>query len=106
MWGVVGNNLTMTEADFGVGLKTTLKGISFSNGDSIRFTFKDKANGETILTKEITTVTNNQFTLILSQADSLLLPIGTYVYSADWYKEGNFMCCIVEQATLKVGDKA
>lgn len=106
MWGVVGNNLTMTEADFGVGLKTTLKNVPFSNGDSILFSFKDKMNGNTILTKEFTTVTNNQFNLVLTQADSLLLPIGTYVYSADWYRDGDFMCCLVEQATLKVGDKA
>ena len=106
MWGAVGNNLTMTEKDFGVGLKTTLKGIPFTNGDSILFTFKDKMNGNTILTKEFTDIQDNQFSLVLTQADSLLLPIGNYVYSADWYREGSFMCCLVEQATLKVGDKA
>lgn len=108
MWVVDGVNMKMTEEDFGVALPTEFTGATFGASDTFKFTFKDKTNGETVLTKTYTSedVVENKFDFEFSEADSAKLPVGTYVYSVDWYTDGVFKCCIVECGILKVGDKA
>lgn len=106
MWKVIGTNLNMTEKDFGLVLPTTFSGTTLTANDTLLFTFKDKKNGETILTKSFTGIVDNTFDFVLTEADSDLLPVGSYVYSCDWYQDGAFMCNIVECGELKVGDKA
>lgn len=106
MWDVSGNSLKMAEGDFGIILPVTVKGTTLASGDSLRFTFKDKKNGTEILTKEYPNIEDNTVDLVLTETESLKLPVGKYVYSVDWYQEGNFMCNIVECGDLEVGDKA
>ena len=107
MWVVDGVNMSMTENDFGVALPTEFEGATFGATDTFKFTFKDSMNGETILEKTYTSsdVVQNKFSFVLSEADSEKFPVGTYLYSVDWYTAGVFNCCIVECGLLKVGDK-
>ena len=105
MWLVNGNELKMTEKDFGIGLPVTVSGVTLGNSDSLKFTFKDKMNGTTILEKEFNGIVNNTVSLVLSEGDSDKFPVGVYVYRLDWYQNGNFMCNLIESALLRVGDK-
>ena len=105
MWNVTGTNLQMAEGDYGIALPVTISGTTLTENDSIRFTFKNNPNGETILTKEYTEISQNTVQLVLSEAESELFPIGVYFFSLDWYQSGVFMCNIIPQAVLKVVDK-
>ena len=105
MWLVNGNNLQMSEEDFGVALSASFVGATLTVNDVLRFTFKDKPNGETILEKEYI-ATNNQFSIVLTKEESKLFPPGKYVFSVKWYQSESFMCCLVENGTFKVGDVA
>lgn len=96
----------MSEGDYGIKLPFSVSGTTLQAGDSIRFTFKDKPNGATILEKEYTSFAQNAADLELTEAESALFPIGTYVYSLDWYQDGNFMCNIIPLGIFKVVDKA
>ncbi len=106
MWQVNAQNLTMTEGDFGIQLPVTISGTTFAASDSVKITFKDKPNGDTILEKDFTNIQNNTVNLGLTEAESALFPVGAYVYSLDWYQSGSFMCNIIREATFKVVDKA
>lgn len=104
-WIVNGTDLRISEQDFGIALPVTVNGTTLGASDSLRFTFKDAVNGETILTKEYTP-TQNTVRLELTEAESDLFAPGAYVYSLDWYQSGSFMCNIVEVGSFLVGDKA
>jgi len=106
MWAVIGNDLKMTEGDFGVELPITISGTTLTTADSVMFVLKNKVNGDTVLTKTYTEIQNNTFNLELTEAESALLPVGGYVYSIDWYQLGHFMCNIIPFASFKVGEKA
>lgn len=101
MWNVIGLNLQMTEGDFGVALPIAISGVTLGAQDSVRFTLKQ--NGETIITKDFTNITNNTVQLTFSEIETP--PLGAYVYSLDWYQSGTFMCNIVPCAAFKVVDK-
>lgn len=103
MWVVSGNSLTMTEGDYGLALPVSVTGAAFSDGDTLRFTFKEVPNGDVILTKDFNA--SGEVALELTAEDSALFRVGTYVYSLDWYREGSFMCNIIPQAGFKVVDK-
>lgn len=105
-WYVNGNNLQMAEGDYGIALPVTITGVTFVAADSVKLTFKDRMNGNTILTKDFTNISQNTVSLELTAAESALLPVGSYVYSLDWHQNGAFMCNIIPCATLKVVDKA
>ncbi len=104
-WSANGQNLTMTVKDFGVEVPYSVDvGVDLGANDTLKFTFK-KAVGdeaEDLIVKEFTGITDNQVMLVFTEAESELLPIGTYVYRLDWYQSGSFMNCIVEVGTLKV----
>lgn len=107
MWESNGATIIkMTEGDYGIRLPFTVNGITLAQGDSIRFTFKNEANGETILVKEYTTFTQNTANLEFTEAESLLFPVGTYAYNMDWYQNGHFMCNLIPVGAFKVVDKA
>lgn len=106
MWNVDGNNLRVTEEDFGVALRCRFTGIELTSNDVLKFTFKNKPNGSVILTKEFTNLESNTFDLVFTSEDMQSLPIGSYTFTVDWYQEGLFRYCLIEKATLKVGDKA
>ena len=69
MWNVTGTNLQMAEGDYGIALPVTISGTTLTENDSIRFTFKNSPNGETILTKEYTEISQNTVQLVLSEAE-------------------------------------
>lgn len=105
-WNVTGQKLSMTEGDYGIALPVEIGGVTLSEQDSIKLTFKASANGDEIFSKEFNGITDNTVELELTEEESELLPVGTYVYRLDWYQSGNFMCNIIPSAGLTVVDKA
>lgn len=96
----------MTEGDWGITIPMTVNGTTLTASDTIQLTFKDKINGADILQKTYSDIQNNTFNFSLTESESALFPVGVYVYRMDWYQDGAFMCCLVENATFKVVDKA
>lgn len=106
-WIVDGNNLTMAEEDFGVGLPFEFQlGATLGANDTMQFVFKRSKNAEALVTKTFDSVTDNKVELVLTEEDSAKLPVGVYVYRLDWYQNGSFMDNLIPCATLKVVDKA
>lgn len=106
MWNVTGTSLQMVEGDFGISLPVTVSGTTLTANDTLKFTFKTDPNGETILTKEYSNITQNTANLELTETESALFSVGNYFYSLDWYQDGAFMCNIIPISTFKVVDKA
>lgn len=106
MWNVNGHNLTMTEGDWGLLLPVTIAGVTLAAQDEVKMTFKDSANGETLFEKTFANIVDNTVNLEITESETALLPVGTYVYCLDWYQDGAFMCNIIPSATLRVVDKA
>lgn len=106
MFTVIGNEIQMTEGDYGLQLPVTISGTTLTASDEILFTLKNKLNGDTVLTKTYTDIQDNTFNLEITEAESALLSVGNYVYSLDWYQDGAFMCNIIPLAGFKVGEKA
>lgn len=105
-WSVNGTALSFCEGDFGIELPVKVNGVTLGSSDCIRFTFKDGLNGSTILEKDFDSISQNTVNLVLTDAESELFSVGRYVYSLDWYQDGNFMCNIISSSPLKVVDKA
>ena len=105
-WSSNGNNLSMCEGDWGIKLPVTLDGTTLTASDCLRFTFKTEKNGTTLFTKEYSNIQENTVQLEFTEAESALLPVGTYAYSLDWYQNDAFLCNITPSALLKVVDKA
>ena len=99
-----GNNIQMTEGDFGVELPIVIGGLTFTASDSLRITIK--SGGNTLITKEYTNISQGTIRFVLTEEETSLLPVGVYVYSLDWYQEGVFMNNIIPSSLFKVGDKA
>ena len=106
MWNVTDNNLQMAEGDYGIDLPVELHGMTLGASDSIRITFKDRKNGNEILVKDFNNIVDNTANLVFTEAESAKFPVGVYVYSLDWYQNGNFMCNIILCSTFRVVDKA
>ena len=106
MWNVSGQTLVMAEGDFGINLPVKISGTTLGASDSVKLTFKAARNGAEILVKDFSDIAQNTVQLELTEAESALFPVGSYVYSLDWYNSGVFMCNIIPAATLKVVDKA
>lgn len=106
MWAVNGQALNMVEGDWGIKLPVTVNGTTFAANDELRLTFKTAVNGDTILTKTFADITGNTVDLELTEAESALFPVGTYVYAIDWFQDGAFMCNVIPFATFKVVEKA
>lgn len=106
MWNVNANNIQMCEGDFGVRLPITITGPTFSTADTVKLTIKTAVNGDTILEKDFSDISQNTVNLILTATESALLPVGNYVYCLDWYQSGQFLCNIIPTAFYKVVDKA
>ena len=105
MWTVKNTTLSIAEGDWGIALPYGVDDVTFTEHDVLKFTFKDRNNGNVILTKEYTPV-DNTVNLTFSEAESALFPPGQYVYSLDWYQAGAFLCNLVSSAVFKVVDKA
>lgn len=105
-WNVTGQNLSMAEGDYGIALPIEISGVTLGQQDSIKITFKTAVNGDEVFAKEFDGIVDNTISLELTEEESALLPVGSYVYSLDWYQSGNFMCNIIPSASIKVVDKA
>lgn len=105
MWAVQNLNLSMAEGDYGIALPVTVSGTTLGASDCLRMTFRATPAGEAILTKDFNTIINNTVELELTEEESALFAVGTYLYSLDWYQNGNFMCNIIPCSLLRVVDK-
>lgn len=109
MWNLKNKNsadLTMCEGDYGIEISFLIEGISVSKLDTIELVVKTEKNGKTVLDK--TFVINDDlktFDFEFDEDESMLLKVGTYVYRLDLYRDGVFLCNIVNNAKLKVEDK-
>ena len=108
MWNTQSKNstdLTMCEGDFGVSLPFVIKGITIGGSDVVRLTVKKTKNGSPLIEKEYTSISQNTINISFTEDESMLLKVGNYVYSLDWYQGDTFMYNIVNNAKLKVEDK-
>ena len=106
MWAVNGQDIKMTEGDFGISLPIIISGVEFAAEDSVKLTIKATANGSALIEKTYTDISQNTVTLDITEAETALLPVGSYIYILDWYQSGAFMCNIIPTASFKVVDKA
>ena len=106
MWKCIGHDLRMVEGDFGLELPIIITGATFAEGDEIRLTIKTAANGAMILEKTFGSIVDNTVKMELTEAESALLGVGSYVYNLDWYEDGVFLCNIIPCASFRVVDKA
>ena len=106
MWQVTAQSLSMTEGDWGIQLPVTISGVTFAANDFVSLTIKNQNNGTAIIEKTFANIQNNTVNLELTEAESALLPVGSYVYVLDWFQDGAFMCNIISSAVFKVVDKA
>ena len=106
MWVVDRNDLQMAEGDYGIQLPVTINGTTLTEHDSLKFVFKTRKNGNTILEKEYTADGENTVNLEFTESESARFPVGLYAYSLDWYQDGVFMCNIILCSLFKVVDKA
>lgn len=106
MWNVTGNNLQMAEGDYGVKLPITVSGPTFTASDELKLTIKAVKDGPPLVEKTFQNINQNTINFELTEAESALLPVGSYVYVLDWYQSSAFLCNIIPVATLKVVDKA
>ncbi len=104
MWSGTSDSIEMVEGDYGIGLDFNVSGATLSANDTLRFTFKTAKNGETILVKEYTP-TDNKVSLVFTDDESALFPVGKYAYALDWYQNGSFLGCMIHNGKLKVVDK-
>ena len=105
MWVSNGNDLKMTEGDWGIKLNITISGVAFTANDVLKITFKNSMNTAPIL-EQTYTPTNNAIDLEFTEAESELFPVGNYVYCLDWYQDGLFYCNVIPYASFRVVDKA
>ena len=96
----------MTEGDYGIKLPVTVNGAELQENDTLVFTFKTAKNGTTKLTKTYTITDSNTVDLEFDDTDTAVFAVGSYVYSLDWYKSGEFLCNLISSAVFRVVDKA
>lgn len=106
MWNVNGNNLQMCEGDFGLKLPIKITGVTFTASDEAKLTIKSAVNGDVILTKTFTDITQNTVQFEITENETALLKAGSYVYRLDWYQDGAFFCNLIPTALFKVVDAA
>ena len=106
MWNVNNQDLKMCAGDWGIKLPITISGTTLTASDELKLVIKKAQNGDAVLTKIYTDISQNTVELEFTEAESVLLPVGTYCYTLDWYQSGAFMCNIIPYATLRVVDKA
>ena len=108
MWNVNGNSVQMTEGDFGIALPITVTGVEVQSGDYLSIQIKDKVNGKVLINRPVpySELSLDTFNFVLTEEESAMLPVGTYVYVFDWYHEATFVCNIIPCGTFKVVEKA
>ena len=105
-WKVKGDNVEMSQGDYGVQLPFVISGPTITSSDAVKFTLKDGVGGPVILEKTFTSISNNTINLELTAADTAKLQPRSYVYNLDWYQNGSFLCNVIGAASFKVVGKA
>ena len=106
MWKVINDvKLQMAKGDYGIQLPVSVEGVTVTEHDSLRFSFVDQKSKNSILVKDYNIIQNNTVMLEFTKTESDLFVVGNYLYSLDWYQDGNFMCNLIEDETFKVVDK-
>lgn len=108
-------NIAMAEGDYNVYLPIYFvfadSSQSIAETDSVTITIAKiyNVNGmeaqETLLEKTFTGITNNTLNLFFTEEESNMLPKGQYRYSLDWWRDGEFMCNLIERQIFSVRDK-
>ena len=109
MFEVNGNQIKMTEGDYGITLPIEIEfdeTTVVSSVDIFRITIYTRVNSAPIITKSYTPLQNNTIQLKFTQAESQLLTIGRYLYDLDWYDGTTFMCNILKEESFIVTEKA
>lgn len=106
MWNCNGLNISMVRGDYGIELPITISGTTLTNADELMLVVKDRINGNTLLTKSFGNIQNNTVNLVLTAAESALLPEGMHLYSLDWYQSGHFLSNVIPAAMFGVVSKA
>ena len=106
MWNVNGQELKMCEGDWGIKLPITIGGTTLTASDELKLVIKASENGNAVITKVYTDISQNTVELEFTEAESALLSVGTYYCTLDWYQSGAFMCNIIPCAILRVVGKA
>ena len=81
MYKIIGQNINMTEGDFGVVLPITiiLEGSEhLTASDSFKISIYTKTNGQEILSKEYSADNHNTINFELTEQESGLFKVGTY----------------------------
>lgn len=103
MWMCTDQSIQMTEGDYGIELPITVNGVTFTERDEVRIKI---ARGDNVLIEKVfDNISDNTVNMVLTEAESALLPVGNYQYSLDWYQDGAFMCNIIQRASYRVVDK-
>lgn len=108
-WKVLGPRndiLQMTEGDFGVALKLTLKNYNISANDRIDFVVVKQIHGEELLKKTFINIEGNTVYIMLTQQETSQIAAGEYIYRVDWYQNGVFMDNLSRVGIFRVVIKA
>lgn len=106
MWAVNGQDLKMTEGDWGIQLPVTIDGTTLTANDELKLTIKTAINGDIVVEKTFSNISQNTVNLVFTAQESALFSVGTYVYALDWFQNGAFVCNIIPAAMFKVVEKA
>lgn len=105
MWNVSGQDVKMCEGDWGIELPFKVLDTTLTANDSLKLTIKAVINGSVVLEKNYSNISNNTINVSLTEHESELFKVGTYIYALDWYQNGSFYCNLIPAAKWIVGEK-
>lgn len=100
--------IIMTEGDFGLILSieiTPEEGELITQDTNFQINIFKEINEEPLISKTYSNIENNIIPFELTEEESLLLPVGKYIYDLDWYENGAFMCNIIAKEKYTVIEK-
>ena len=74
MWAVNGQDIKMTEGDWGIKLPITIGGTTLTASDELKLIIKASKNGDAVFTRVYTDISENTVELEFTEAESALLP--------------------------------
>ena len=96
--------ISMTEGDFGIELPLIFEGITFSENDLLNFVIV--VGGTEVISKTYENIQENSISLVITEEETSLLPVGRHEYRLDWYQNDAFMCNLAPTGVFCVGKKA
>lgn len=102
MWEARATNIQMDEGDYGVALPFTVKGVTLTALDCLRFLFMDGPSGEVIVQKDFSNIQQNKVNFAFTESESALFKAGSYFYDVEWYQDGSFQCKLVQNGIFRV----